>query len=88
MGSVESIIELSDVNSGGGLVSRDLSLWKSIALGIVGSLIGGIPVVVIMSAAGMFEKLSAYIGLGENLFVGIVIHFLISVAYGVGAHIV
>ncbi len=59
-----------------------LSLPQVFREGIIASLIGGIPVVVIMSAVGMFEKLAAFLGLGENFAIGVVLHFLISLVYG------
>lgn len=59
-----------------------LSLPQVFREGIIASLLGGIPVVVIMSAVGMFERLAAFLGLGENFAIGVALHFLISFVYG------
>lgn len=59
-----------------------LSFTRSFWLGILASLIGGIPVVVIMGSVGMFSKLAAFLGLGDSLLTGVLIHFGISLVYG------
>lgn len=55
---------------------------RALMLGILASLAGGIPVVIIMNAVGMFEKLAEFLGLGDSLVIGIAIHLVISFVYG------
>lgn len=60
-----------------------ISIVKKAGYGMISSVIGGIPVMLIMNRAGMFEKLANYLGFRMNVPIGIMIHFLISIGYGV-----